>query len=104
MIKEAFAQSNNLGDHFGFGWLTSLGEAFSYLIKPAFAIASVAVLIYFLVGTTRLILSGGDKNAIAAGRDMIVHALIGFILLIIMFLIVQFLFEFLGIQGFRLIG
>ena len=93
-----------LGDKFGFGDLTSLGEATSKLVMPVFSIATAAVVIYFIIGAFKLLVSGGNKEEVAGARNMITHALIGFIILIFAFLILQFLLSaLLDITGFQLI-
>lgn len=88
----------NLSTQYGFGWLGSLSEALQTLITPAFGIASVAVLIYFLLGSIKFITSAGDKDKVASGRNMITHAFIGLLLLVVAFILIQFVPEFLGIN------
>lgn len=88
----------DLSSEYAFGGIKSLGEGFTYLVAPGFSIAAIGVVIYFLIGSFKLLTSGGDKNNVAAGKDMIVHAIIGFILLIGMFLILQFIPELFGID------
>lgn len=100
-IKDVYAQPVNLKNEYSFpasGKINSLGEALTFLVAPAFAIAATGVVIYFLIGATKMILSGGDKNAVAAARAMITHAIIGFILLMFMFIILQFVPTFLGLD------
>lgn len=88
--------SVDLGQNFGFGWITTLGQGFSLLVMPAFELAGVAVIIYLLIGGIKYMTSGGDKNAVAAAQQMITHAIIGFILLVLLFVIVQYVPEFFG--------
>lgn len=98
LIQPVYAQGPvSLKTTYGFGWIGSLSEALGKLTGPAFAIAAAAVIIYLLIGAFKFLTSGGDKNAIASGRDMITHAIIGFMLLIILFLILQYLPGALGI-------
>lgn len=88
---------------FGFGDITSLGDALSRLVAPGFSLAAVAVVIYFLMGAFKFLTSGGNKEEVAAARAMITHAIIGFIILMFSFLILQFLLASLfGITGFQL--
>ncbi|MBU3957438.1 hypothetical protein KKI19_04165 [Patescibacteria group bacterium] len=88
----------DLSKQYSFGQIKSLAQGFGYLIGLGFAIAAIAVIFYFTVGSFKFLTSGGDKNAVASARDMLVHAIIGFILLMVMFLILQFLPEFLGFK------
>lgn len=86
----------DLGINFGFGNITTLGQGFSQLVMPAYEIAGVAVIIYLLIGGIKFITSGGDKNATASAQQMITHAIIGFVLLVLLFVIVKFVTEFFG--------
>lgn len=88
----------DLGTNYAFGWISSLGEGFTRLLGPGFAIAGVALTLYLIIGAFRFLLSGGDKSAIEGGRNMITHAIIGFVLLMLVFLIMQFIPEFIGID------
>lgn len=100
------SQSNgsvDLGRAFGFGNVNSLGEGLTRLIIPSFTIASIAVLFYFIIGAFKYLTSGGDKNATQSARDMITHAIIGFILLIMWFLIIQFIPGAIGLTGFKIL-
>lgn len=105
LIPETFAQTTpvNLGSQYGFGGIGSLGESLEKLVGPGYTIAGIAVAIYFFVGAFKLVISGGDKEAIAGARNMITHAIIGFVLLMMMFLILQMIPQAFGLQGFKLI-
>lgn len=94
LVKPVYAQGFKLKDSYGFGQFDSLGGALSSLIMPAFAIAGIAVVFYFVIGAFKFLTSAGDKNAVASGRDMITHAIIGFILLMMLFLLFQFISQF----------
>jgi hypothetical protein len=94
--------STDLTNQYGFGNITSVGGAFTNLVKPGFSIAAVAVAIYLLIGAIKIMASAGDKEAVAGGRNMITHAIIGFVLLIVMFLVFRYIPSFFRI-GFKLI-
>lgn len=103
MITVILAQVD-IGKNYAFGGIKSLGEGAGLLVTPAFSIATLAVIIYFLIGAFKYLTSGGDKDAIAGARAMITHAIVGFILLMFAFLIFQFLLSSLfGITDFRII-
>lgn len=95
----------DIGKEFGFGNIRSLGEGTTKLVFPIFQIAAVLVVIYFLLGAFRFLRAGGNKEEAEAGRQMINHAVIGFIMLMFAFLILQFLLSNLfKIEGFQIIG
>lgn len=105
LIPTAYAQVN-IGDEFGLATpkTTNLGEAVGLLVIPTFSIATAAVIIYFLIGAFKWVSSGGDKEAVSSAQRMITHAVIGFIILMFTFLILQFLLSSLfGITGFKII-
>lgn len=100
MIKETLAATTSAVDlqkAYGFGYISNVGEAFSHLITPGFEIAGTALVIYLLIGGFRYITSGGEKEAVAGARAMITHGIIGFVLLILLFLVLKFIPEFLGL-------
>lgn len=101
-IIPAYAQVD-LGQKFGFGGIPSLGAGTSKLVVPAFSIATTLVVIFFLIGAFKYIISGGDKEQLAAARNMIAQALIGFVILMFIFFILPFLlFSLFRITTFRI--
>lgn len=93
----------DLGDQFAFGWIKSVGEGTNLLITPVFAIATAAVTLYFIIGGLQFLLSGGEKEAIGKAKNRITHAIIGFILLMVLFLFIQFISQFLNLPEINLI-
>ena len=96
LSRPAFA-AVDLSEQYAFGDLGSLGEGINRLVGPAFAIATTAVTIYFIYAAFTYITSGGDKEAIGNARKMVTHSIIGFVMLMLLFLVVNFVF-------FRLFG
>jgi len=91
-------------DHFGYGDIKSLGEGTTKFVEPFFALAAALVVLYFLFGAFKYLKAGGNKEDVEAARQMIQHAVVGFILLMLAFLILQFLLSSLfGLTGFRII-
>lgn len=108
-VKEVFAQHPggkskiDIGYEYGFGIFRSLGDFVSFLVPLTFSIAAMLVVFYFLIGAFELITSQGDKAHIVSARSKIYHSIIGFILLIALFLIIQYIIPTLGLQGFTII-
>ncbi|SRR5258708_3693651 len=94
----------DLSKEFGFGFFNSFGELISKLVPIVFDLVAVVIVFYFLYAGFRFIISGGDKNAVAEARGMITHAIIGLLMLIILFLFLQVLPKWLGLEGFQIIG
>lgn len=103
-IKPAYAQlqpTKDIGGEFDL----SYGDA-AQLIKTLtpimFSIITIMIAFYFIIGAIELITSQGDKAHIVSARAKIYHSIIGFILLIFVFLIMQYLPKALGLTGFTL--
>lgn len=79
-----------IGDYFGFGDITSLGEGTSKLVPFIFSAAAFLVIFYFLMGAFQYLRAGGNKEEVEKGRQMITHSFIGFILLMLAFLVIQY--------------
>lgn len=97
------AKGIDIGSIFGFGDITSLGCGISRLIKPLFSIASFLVILYFLLGAFRFLKAGGNKEDMDAARQMISHAIIGFVILMFAFFILQYIPQFFQLPGLDII-
>lgn len=89
-MKEVYA-AVDIGREFGFGDIQTLGEGVTRLVAPAFSLATASVVIYFLIGAFKYLTSGGDKEATSSARAIITHAIIGFVILMFAFLILQYI-------------
>lgn len=81
----------DIGVFFGFGNITSLGCGTSLLVSPMFDVAEFLVIFYFLLGAFNYLRAGGNKEEVEKGRQMITQAIVGFILLMLSFFVIQFL-------------
>ncbi len=79
----------DLGNKYAFGDIQSLGQGVNRLVKPTFFIAAFAILVYFLMAGFNILRSGGDKDALGKGQRSITHAIIGFVVLMLSFLILR---------------
>lgn len=98
LVNTVYAAGVDIGDHYGFGWYQSLGGLIQQLTNPAFAIAGVAVVFYVILGAFKYITSAGNKDTTKSARDMITHGIIGFILLLLIFLIMEIIPEIIGVN------
>lgn len=80
---------------------TLLGGVTRNAITLVFTIASISAVIMFLWGSVNWILSGGDKEKIAAARKKITAALIGLVVLALSFLILSLVGVFIGINPLK---
>lgn len=81
----------DISKNFGFGNIGSLGEGTTRLVGPIFQIATVLVIAYFLVGAFKYLKAESNKEEIEGARQMIIHAIVGFLILMFAFLILQFI-------------
>lgn len=95
-----YAQSPgiDIADFYGFRDIRTLGEGVQRLTGPTFAIATASVVIYFLVGGVKYLLSGGDKTQVEGAQKMITHAIVGFVILLFAYLVLQFIPQAFGIK------
>ncbi len=102
----AFAQSTvnlcggdqrtaNLLCTFNFG---SLGGLISRLITILIIVAVVAALFFLIYGGIKWITSGGDKAAVDAARNHIVAAIVGLVIALLAFFIIQFIGGIFGVS------
>lgn len=100
-INEVFAQhpspTPQIQNEFGFGVYQSLGFFTTKLIPLAFTIAAMMIVFYFIIAAIELINSQGDKAHIVSARAKIYHAIIGLILLLLLFFVVQFILDTFGL-------
>ncbi len=103
LIKPAYAAPVDLGPNFIFGGVKSLGQFLTSLGGAAFGVAGLMLTFYLLIGAFKLMTAAGNKENTASGREMITHAIIGFILLMLIFLVFEFILQFFCIR-FSIIG
>ncbi len=71
----------------------------AFIINAFFALAVIAALVYLLWGGLNWILSGGDKEKIDAARSRIIAAIIGLVLVVLAYVILNFVMVILGFGG-----
>ena len=76
-----------------------LGNFITIIIPYIFSAAGLALLIYLILGGLQMMTSRGDPKAMQSAQAKITNALIGFVIIIIAFFIVQLLGQLFGIQG-----
>lgn len=108
ILKPVFAQqptSLPLASPFGFREITSLGGGTTNIVKHMFPLGAALVTIYFLVAAFKYLKAGANKEDVEGARQMITHSIIGFVILMFAFLILQYLLDTLfGIKDFKIIG
>lgn len=76
----------------------NISDFLNALIRLAFILALIIVLVMLIWGAIQWIFSGGEKEAVASARDRIIHALIGLAVLAVAFALVVLAGQFVGID------
>ncbi len=78
----------------GTGLLGVVGTA----ITLAFGVAGLVAVIYLIMGGFNYVTAGGDPEAVEGAKTTIVNAIIGLVIILVSYLIVQFIMVQLGAQ------
>lgn len=73
-----------------------------FVITLLFVVGIIVALAFLIYGGIKWIISGGDKAAVDAARKHIVAAIIGLVIVVTAFVILNFVFQILFGQGFDL--
>ncbi|MCX8008977.1 MAG: pilin [Patescibacteria group bacterium] len=76
-LPNTLGGDKNLSMNFG---LTSSGKFISSLINVFLLLATIATMIYLILGGIQWITAGGDKNQLESARNKITHAVIGLLI------------------------
>lgn len=71
-----------------------LGDIFVTIINWALAIGFILAVIFLIYGGFRYILSGGNEESAKTGRTAIFNALIGVVIIVLSYVIVQIVYRF----------
>lgn len=90
--KGAFPSAQSLAN-------MSVGSIIGSILPYIFGAAGIALLIYLVLGGLQMMTSRGDPKAMQAAQAKITNALIGFVIVIFAFFIVQLFGQIFGLQG-----
>lgn len=94
-LPNALGGGRNISPNFG---LTAAGNIIRGLIMAALIFATVATLIYLVIGGVQWITAGGDKNQLENARNKITNAIIGLIIVASAWAVWIFIGNFIGIN------
>ena len=66
-----------------------IGQVISKIIPIALGIGGMLAVIFIIISGIQFVTSGGDPKGAAAAKDRLVYAIIGFVILILAFAILQ---------------
>ena len=87
-------------DALGVGSL-GVSKFFNNLISLIYIIAAIVFVFMIIFGALQWLTSGGDKDAVKAARDRIIHAIVGFAILAAAFAIIKLVGTFTGFTFFK---
>lgn len=90
-IQQTGLPNNNIPD--------KPAEIISDILPFVFYGAGIALLIYLVMGGLQMMLSRGDPKAMQSAQGKITNALIGFVIIVVAFLVVQLLAQLLKSTG-----
>lgn len=79
---------------------TGISNLLDNVINIFFGAAAVAFIIMFVWGAVQMILSGGDKEAVAKARSKLTWAIIGVVIMALSYTVFQLLEEITGFKFF----
>lgn len=77
----------------------SIVDIFRLVINWALAIAFILAVIFLIYGGFQYIFAGGNEDTAKAGRTTIFNALIGIVIIVLSYIIVQIVYRFVSGQG-----
>lgn len=77
----------------------TLQDVIAFAINIAFGIAGLVAVIYLIIGGFKYVTSGGNPDTVELAKGTILNAIIGLIVILIAFLIVQFILRAIGVSG-----
>ena len=80
-----------------------IAEIIANTLKVIFAISGVVLLAMLISGGIQWMTAGGDKEAIVKAQKRLTSALIGFIIFISVFAIINFIAPFLGLEFLQIL-
>ncbi len=78
---------------------TNIADLFKTVAEWALGIAFILAVIFLIYGGFRYILAGGNEESAKAGRTAIFNALIGIVIIVLSFIVVQIVYNFVAGGG-----
>lgn len=75
----------------------TIPQIVTFIVAIVSAVAILATLVYLVWGAIKWITSGGDKTKVEAARGQIVAAIIGFVIVVLSFIILNVVATLLGL-------
>lgn len=95
----------DLGTQYAFGGskFQTIGQLISRILPIVFAVSGIVVIFWFLYAAIKYLTAGANKEEVAKARSMIANSLVGFLLLMLVFIIAQFIMAYFGAGSLRIL-
>lgn len=106
MTNQVLAQeiTNPVGPDFTTEGTTFFGKIIPNLINLGFVAGILVFFFVFIAGAIQWMASGGDKAAVESARGKVVSALVGMVILLLLFVILKVIGDFFGLDVFSNLG
>lgn len=72
---------------------------FQNVVSALIQIAAIALFVMFVIGGFNILMSGGDPKRMEQGKNTLTYAIIGIVVMVLAYLIIQIIGNFTGVSG-----
>ncbi len=83
--------------------LGCLGAIVIRVLDMVFFFLGAVVVIYLIFGALKFVTSGGDPKAVTSAKNTMTYAILGLIIILLSFLVLNFIGNFLGLEPGQLL-
>lgn len=94
MLDQCF---KTLGNNDKVGLLTCIPYLFENVVTAAFLFAGIIALIFIVLSGIKFLTSGGDPKQLEGAKNTLTYAILGFILILLSFAILNFISQIAGV-------
>jgi|SRR3989344_3472680 len=99
-LQHAAAQNSiNVGPPSGAVQTAPASSIVSFVFNLLIIVALLISLIFLIYGGIKWITSGGDKAAVESARNTVVAAIVGLVIVLLTWVIINFVLQLLGLSG-----
>lgn len=84
--------------------LNCIPAVFQNIVYAAFIFAGIAALIFIIISGIKFLTSGGDPKQVEGARNTMTYAIIGLVVILLSFAILNFISDITGVQCIKIFG
>lgn len=89
-MQELFSRITISHNETGIPMISAGDSTLQAVIAAAFLIIGIISVLFIIIGGYRYVISGGDQGAIKQAKNTILYAVVGLVITIVSFVVVQF--------------